>query len=109
MVQYSCGDIHCYAVDSCPVIAARRSYSAGTKVGAGFCDKCYNAAWQEWYYDEEKDALERASARGILESGLDIKSIENSPRNAGRHSEQKSEPDSVTNATMPLGRSGIMA
>ena len=44
------GDTHCYAVDSCPVMAARRSYSTGARVGAGFCDKCYNAARQEWYY-----------------------------------------------------------
>ena len=44
------GDTHCYAVDSCPVMAARRSYSTGARVGAEFCDKCYNAARQEWYY-----------------------------------------------------------
>ena len=43
-------DTHCYAVDSCPVMAARRSYSTGARVGAGFCDKCCNAARQEWYY-----------------------------------------------------------
>lgn len=44
------GDTHRYAVDSCPVMVARPSYSAGTKVGTGYCDKCYNAARQEWYY-----------------------------------------------------------
>ncbi len=26
------------------------SYSTGARVGAEFCDKCYNAARQEWYY-----------------------------------------------------------
>lgn len=44
------GDTHCYAVDSCPIMVARRSYSTGAKVGTRFCDKCYNTARQEWYY-----------------------------------------------------------
>lgn len=39
-----------YAVDSCPVMVAKRSYSTGAKVGARFCNKCYNAARQERYY-----------------------------------------------------------
>lgn len=32
------GDTHYNALDSCPVMAARRSYSTGAKVGAVFCD-----------------------------------------------------------------------
>ena len=44
------GDTHRYAVDSCPVMVARHSYSTGAKVGTGYCDKGYNAARQEWYY-----------------------------------------------------------
>lgn len=44
------GDTHRYAVDSCPVMVAKRSYSTGAEVGVMFCNKCYNAARQERYY-----------------------------------------------------------
>jgi len=43
-------DTQCYAVDSCPVMVARRSYSSHAKVGREFCSKCYCASRQEWYY-----------------------------------------------------------
>lgn len=43
-------DTHQYAVDSCPIMAARRSYSTGAKVGREYCDKSYNSSRKEWYY-----------------------------------------------------------
>ena len=43
-------DTHAYAVDSCPIMVARRSYSTRAKVGRGFCDKNYNSSRNEWYY-----------------------------------------------------------
>ena len=43
-------DSHTYAVDSCPIMMARRSYSTGAKVGRDFCDKSYNSSRKEWYY-----------------------------------------------------------
>lgn len=43
-------DTHAYAVDSCPIMAARRSYSTGARVGRDFCDKSYNSSRKEWYY-----------------------------------------------------------
>ena len=43
-------DTRRYAVDSCPVMAARRSYSSHARVGQEFCSKCYCASRQEWYY-----------------------------------------------------------
>ena len=43
-------DTHQYAVDSCPIMAARRSYSTGAKVGSEYCDKSYNSSRKEWYY-----------------------------------------------------------
>ena len=43
-------DTHTYAVDSFPIMAARRSHSTGAKVGRDFCDKSYNSARKEWYY-----------------------------------------------------------
>lgn len=43
-------DTHCYAVDSCPIMLARRSNSTGAKVGKPLCNKCYNATRKEWYH-----------------------------------------------------------
>lgn len=37
-------DAYRYAVDSWPVVVARRSCGMDDRVGAEFCDKCYNAA-----------------------------------------------------------------
>lgn len=41
---------HCYAVDSCPIMLARRSNSTGAKAGKPLCHKCYHAARKEWYH-----------------------------------------------------------
>ena len=43
-------DSHCYAVDSCPIMLARRSNSTGAKVGKPLCNKCYNATRKEQYH-----------------------------------------------------------
>lgn len=49
-VQARSEDSHRYAVDSCPIMLARRSNSTGAKVGKPLCSKCYNAARKEWYH-----------------------------------------------------------
>ena len=41
---------HEFAVDSFPVMLARRSNSTRAKVGASLCNKCFNATRGEWYY-----------------------------------------------------------
>ena len=49
-IQARSEDSHCYAVDSCPIMLARRSNSTGAKVGKPLCNKCYNATRKEWYH-----------------------------------------------------------
>ncbi len=49
-IQDHSEDSHCYAVDSCPIMLARRSNSTGAKVGKPLCNKCYNATRKEQYH-----------------------------------------------------------
>ena len=61
-------DTHEYAVEPCPIMVARRSYSTSAKVGRGFCDKNYNSSRKEWYYGVKLHAfvMLRPGSRPLL-------------------------------------------
>lgn len=50
MVRAARGDERIYAVDSCPILLAKRSRSSHAKVAPEVCSKSYNATRKEWYY-----------------------------------------------------------
>ena len=57
MVSAASGDEGSYAVDSCPIMLARRSRSSHAKVAPEVCSKSYNSARKEWYYGVKLHAV----------------------------------------------------